>query len=194
MANSLLLHSTAKQIAACHQFARVDIEKINPASKQTFQTTDQNYDSHKPIEKQEIRSEVQIFPISQLKSLNSSNRINLPNPKSKISIEDFGSQMGTFTASGPLNPFLEQILKELPSANMDSHPQTTFTGNIASWNDGQQSHKNSKNTNISKKIRSNIDKQAQSKKQQNSFLNNFNLTTTTAALLNASNRNASLNA
>jgi hypothetical protein len=40
---------------------------------------------------------------SQFKSLNSSNRINLQKPGSKLSVEEFGNG----TASGPLNPFLE---------------------------------------------------------------------------------------
>lgn len=103
--------------------------------------------------------------------------------------------MGTCTASGPLNPFLEQILKELPSANISSEVgnSTAFTG--VTFTDGFDSQKSTgKSGNaITKKIRSNIEKQTVqiSKKQmQNSLLNTFNLTTTAAALLAASNKNA----
>lgn len=116
-------------------------------------------------------------------------------PGPKLSNEDFGTQMGTCTASGPLNPFLEQILKELPSANISSEVgnSTAFTG--VTFTDGFDSQKSTgKSGNaITKKIRSNIEKQTVqiSKKQmQNSLLNTFNLTTTAAALLAASNKNA----
>ena len=128
---------------------------------------------------------------SQFKSLNSSNRINLQKAGSKLSVEEFGNG----TASGPLNPFLEQILKELPSANMPSEAgnSTAFTGNIAAFNEGYESIKSSSKDALSKKIRNNIEKQTLqiSKKQvQNSLLNNFNITST-AALLAASNKNTS---
>ena len=128
---------------------------------------------------------------SQFKSLNSSNRINLQKAGSKLSVEEFGNG----TASGPLNPFLEQILKELPSANMPSEAgnSTAFTGNIAAFNEGYESIKSSSKDALSKKIRNNIEKQTLqiSKKQvQDSLLNTFNITST-AALLAASNKNTS---
>lgn len=40
-------------------------------------------------------------------------------------MEDSNSQLGTCTASGPLNPFLEQILREIPNA---------YSGNVSGLN------------------------------------------------------------
>jgi len=80
------------------------------------------------------------------KSLNSSNRINLPRPNTKFEkLDHFGTQVGTFTASGPLNPFLEQILKELPSANMqsDANNSISLANNVGTFNDGLTSIKSS---------------------------------------------------
>jgi hypothetical protein len=86
----------------------------------------------------------------------------VPNPT--LSIEDFGTQIGTCTASGPLNPFLEQILRELPSATMPNETTTTFAGNITAFNDEPSKEKSGersvdKSGTVSKKIRSNIEKQ-----------------------------------
>jgi hypothetical protein len=55
---------------------------------------------------------------------------------------------------------LEQILKELPSANMPSEAgnSTAFTGNIAAFNEGYESIKSSSKDALSKKIRNNIEK------------------------------------
>ena len=76
------------------------------------------------------------------KALDSSiTRLNLPKPNSRKSIEDSTSYFGTCTASGPLNPFLEQILKEIPNAatvqssNMNSMTCNS-TVNMALWAEG----------------------------------------------------------
>lgn len=87
-------------------------------------------------------------------------------------------------------------MKEIPSANISSEVgnSTALTNTLAALTDGiDQQTNSSKGTALSKKLRNNIEKQAVqiSKKQvQNSLLNTFNLTTTAAALLAASNKNA----
>lgn len=140
--------------------------------------------------------------------LSSSNRLNRPKHSVHKSIEDSSSYFATCTASGPLNPFLEQILREIPNA---------YSGNVSGLNSagatcalnlggigskemtinlnvqaGQNSSKASVNSKkalgkISKKIRSNMNISGGQKAQVSA---NFNLTTTAAALLAASDKNA----
>jgi hypothetical protein len=93
-----------------------------------------------------------------------------------------------------VNPLIEQILQEIPSANLleVGNSATVTGGPLSDLLDPQRSTYKSGNA-ISKKIRNNIEKQTVqlSKKQmQNSLLNSFNLTTTAAALLAASNKTA----
>ena len=131
--NSLLLfNSTAKQqmIGGAPQFARVDFDRINSGNAKKLQNTSglKNSVKNQTESYQNVNnsSSRQIFNRSNnskgahnstQKALDSSiTRLNLPKPNSRKSIEDSSSYFGTCTASGPLNPFLEQILKEIPNA------------------------------------------------------------------------------
>lgn len=132
----------------------------------------------------------------------------MPKHSTTKSIEDSSSYFATCTASGPLNPFLEQILREIPNAYSGNVSGVNSAGATAALNlggvtskdmnfnfniQGQSSNKasgGSKKTlgKISKKIRSNMNIGSTSSKEQIS--NTFNLTTTAAALLAASDKNA----
>ena len=140
--------------------------------------------------------------------LSSSNRLNRPKHSVHKSIEDSSSYFATCTASGPLNPFLEQILREIPNAYSGNVSGLNSAGATCALNLGgigskemtinlnmqeQSSSKASIHSKkalgkISKKIRSNMNIGGAQKSSQTSA--NFNLTTTAAALLAASDKNA----
>jgi len=126
------------------------------------------------------------------------------------SIEDSSSYFATCTASGPLNPFLEQILKEIPNAYSGNASGLNSAGQTAVLNFGGFNNpsvkqelnfnlniqsSNNRSGNGSKKALGKISKKIQSRMimgnlSKDKISNSFNLTTTAAALLATSDKNA----
>ena len=142
--------------------------------------------------------------------LSHSNRLNLPKHSTQKSVEDSSGYFATQTASGPLNPFLEQILREIPNAYSGTVSGVNSAGTTAVLNlegiannfQPQEINVNVQDkgtaqvrSNESKKALGKILKKIQSKinisgMQKDQISNTFNLTTTAAALLAASEKNA----